>query len=76
MLMKKRTPAAKVTAESLRRAAVRAERLARELRELGIERHASAVDAAAWTRQRPRLRLSKVQPFRTRKTQNSLNQIL
>jgi len=49
MLTKKRKPTAKITAESLRRTAVRAERLARELRELGIERHASAVDAAAWT---------------------------
>jgi uncharacterized membrane protein YcaP (DUF421 family) len=49
MLTKKRKPTAKIAAESLRRTAVRAERLARELRELGIERHASAVDAAAWT---------------------------
>lgn len=49
MLTKRRKPAAKATAESLRRAAVRAEQLARELRELGIEGHASAVDAAAWT---------------------------
>ncbi|MFM0608658.1 hypothetical protein PQR05_29430 [Paraburkholderia sediminicola] len=49
MIAKKRRPSAKATADALVKSAQRAEVLARRLRELGIEGHAAAVEAAAWS---------------------------